>query len=116
MQVRTNDLVAFYEDRIVKTNKQLVDSLDEYAAAKIVYENKFLPKLFGWKYENSGTGSMCSMFGSWDIPWIKERIKNYEKILVKLEYYTKMRYTLFDINPNHEDAFFKFARENNLPY
>lgn len=112
MQVRTEDLVAFYKDRIVKTNLKIEKLQQEYKVSETAYENKFFPKLFGWKYKDASS----SCYDETDINWYKRGVKSYEAILVKLEYCTKMAFVLMDIDENHEDSFFKFAKENSLPY
>ena len=115
-QVRTKDLVSYFECRISQREEDIVATRKRFDKVKLKYETKFFPKLFGWKFENSFFGYDEEYWTGWD----RYHMKYCKEWLVKLEYISKLnvldnkQYT--EMPENHSDAFFHYAKENNLPY
>lgn len=108
-------MILFYNDRIEIRLKKIADAKIRYGKMKLEYESKLLPKLFGWKFENSSHGNIDWM-GSWDFYWDNEIIKSANKILRSLKYHQKCGEKLFGIDLYHEDAFYSWCEENEIPY
>lgn len=116
MKVRITDLISFYEYRINMNIKLKEKSLIEYSDQKVKYELKFLPKLFGWKFEDSVMGSKSAFgAGNWDMCWCDDRIKSCEVELRKLVYHKKLGDSVCELDRLFEDRFYEFAKDNNLP-
>lgn len=115
MNVSIAHLIEFYNARIECRLESIANSEIEYARLKKIYEAKFLPKLFGWKYENSCNGSR-GCFGSWDFSWDKDAIKTTKAILLKLKYHMKCGDVVAPLNQIHADAFYSYCDKNNIPY
>lgn len=114
MRVKIEHLIAFYENRIEKRKLNIESSNKEYQSQKIKYEAKFFPKLFGWKFENSTNGS-TSWFSSWPMLWDEDHIKWIGLQMNKLEYHKKLNEIYIDWGYN-KDAFYKFCKNNNIPF
>jgi hypothetical protein len=96
-------------------NSEIEATKVRYAAAKVAYESKFLPKLFGWKYENSIEGD-----GSWDggwFSWDDYHLKNYKALRYKASYHVKMDYETMElIDYMDKNSFYKWCSDNSIPY
>lgn len=113
--VKIEHLVLFYNDRIERRIKKKADAKIEYGKQKLVYESKFFPKLFGWKFENSYHGDL-SWMGSWNFRWDDEAIKSFRKNLTVLDYHEKCGEILGELDPYHADAFYSYCEKTRIPY
>ncbi len=89
----------------------------EYQRMKKLYESKFFPKLFGWKYEKSIYGCKVDMgMGNWGFDHIQYKRECRLNDLNKIEYYDKHDVQMMPIDEGDESEFFLFTKENELPY
>ena len=78
MQVKIEHLIPFIVERIAKLELQVVHQTLREEGEKRVYENKFLPRLFGWEWKPQRD--------FWSDSW--EQIAEREKVREKtLNYY-----------------------------
>lgn len=86
-----------------------------YAARKEEYENKRLPKLFGWKFENSYEGD-TSWMGSWNLKHYSKMISKVEKELLRLLYLVKTNNEKVNMHIDLYDDFYRWCDKNNIPF
>ena len=56
------------------------------------------------------------LHGCWETSWLVSDVKRDMMLVDKLEYHQKIGDTLVDINPDHERHFYKYCKDNNIPY
>lgn len=111
--MKPEHVLKFAEYKLDQATEYLKATETKYQSYKEEYENKFLPKLFGWKYEDSGSGDR-SWMGSWDFWITNDRILYYIQMINHATYCEKMKHSTMNIDkPN---LFYKWCTENNIPY
>lgn len=100
------------EVKIPEYNARIIKIKEDFAARKVLYENKSIPKFFGWKYENS-----CSYYeDSWYSYNPEYYLELVERELNRLEYQIKSEreHTTmkeFDLY----SQFYAWCKENKIP-
>jgi len=87
-----------------------------YAEAAKKYEAKFIPKLFGWKYQNSHKGDRSWLANKWGFIQIDDKINEYKILRDKAIYYKKIGNNSIGIPLRMEKYFYNFCASNNIPY
>ncbi len=115
--IRIVDYKRYLEEVYIPWAQKKDDEVKErYAQDKEKYENKFLPKLFGWKYENSSDG--CK---SWMSKWsgfyrYETYTENAEKEITRLTYLEKIKHERVTMELELYKSFYQWCSENNIPY
>jgi len=115
MQVRTQDAIAFYKHKLkqYEERRTTLDKLYEIATQK--YEDKFFNKLFNWKYKDSFAGDKSWLSGNWEFCEVDSYINSAKHYLVAYTYQEKCKMFFVELQ-SHENQFYNWANENNIPY
>ena len=105
MQVKIEDARLFYEDKLKFYTRRKIELEHMYAEAKTVYESRFFPKLFGWKYENSAAGDRSWLAGNWDFVETQWRIEDVRTLYATTQYHSGTHIEVADAY-----GFLKFKR------
>lgn len=113
------DAIKFVKFNIAKKERETEELTIKYTAAKMVYEESFFPKLFGWKYENSRAGDLSWVanfrrYNDWDFDVCSP--KRYKSLLRKFTYHKKIGDELIEMDSDLMGKFYLFCYNNNLPY
>lgn len=113
-KIRTIDIIKWVEFQIDFCIKKNAEIKIRYAECKEEYEQRFLPKLFGWKYEDSIEGNTSWLYGRWDLNLYPT--DRYKKLLVEAIYQNKIGTNHIEVNQDFHPSFYKYCQENNIPF
>lgn len=111
--VRIQDYIRYLQLQVSSYEQKSIKAKEDYHRCKGGYENKFLPKLLGWKYEDSFEGD-TSWTGSWN--FYEDNISAWKSELQRCTYMKKIGHTFISIGDGFsEKSFYKWCDENNIP-
>jgi len=111
--IRIQDYTPYIRLQLGLAEHKNLKAKEDYQKCKVEYENKLLPKLFGWKYENSSRGD-TSWMGSWY--FYEDNIKAWKAELQRCAYMKKIGHDFISISDGFsEKSFYKWCDENNIP-
>lgn len=108
--VKIEDYIDYLNHLIQTTEVEIVKNKAVYDTYKKEYEQKFFPKLFGWKFEDSWLYD-----GFWYFRYAKRFLTEYQTELAKLEYIMKSFPNQTETECTRKE-FFIWAKNNNIPY
>ncbi len=113
--VRIQDYRKYLQEQLDYWGSKNTEVKSKYAKCKIEYEDKFLPKLFNWKFENSYAGDTSWLAGRWE--FFNGQVKLYKSEINRCVYQEKIGHKLVTVGNNfYIKDFYKWCSENNIPY
>lgn len=114
--VRIEDYLKWLKSMIDLHKTKDIELQDRYAKAKEVYENKRIPKFFGWKYEKSSQGCSDPFFGPWNLDRHKNWIESFEEEVERCIYQQKIKNVMITLPEGWYDSFYNWCKKNDIPY
>jgi len=112
--VRVQDYQEYLQTRLKHWEIKNAEVKSQYTKCKVVYEDKFLPKLLRWKFEDSYGGD-TSWIGCWD--FFDAQVNNCKAEISRCVYQGKIGHTFIIIGDNFlPSGFYKWCSENGIPY
>lgn len=114
--VRSDNYIQYLEYRIQRLYERWDARKQEYADAKLRYENKRLAKFFGWKFENSSSWFTPDADDEY-APTYNSLIMKFQAEIRRINYQRAMGVNVISFNSEefHIGSFYKFCEENGLP-